>query len=82
VPFAKEGAVYRRPIGSSGPLVPVSGGLPRWVDGICDTGSIAARGDCVAVADSGGHVYLSRDRGATWVRIAEQLPHPTGVLLC
>ncbi|XXX76344.1 hypothetical protein WMF30_52715 [Sorangium sp. So ce134] len=80
--FTKDGAIYRRPIEGRGPLRRVDGGLPQWLDGIADTGNIAARGDCVAVADSGGHLYLSHDRGATWERIAEQLPFPTGVLLC
>jgi photosystem II stability/assembly factor-like uncharacterized protein len=34
------------------------------------------------VTVGGGHVYLSRDRGATWKRIAEHLPFPSGVLFC
>jgi photosystem II stability/assembly factor-like uncharacterized protein len=81
-PFSKEGAVYRRRVEGEDPLRPVNGGLPQWLDGRVDTGGIAARGDCVAVADGGGHVYLSRDRGATWKRIAEHLPFPSGVLFC
>jgi hypothetical protein len=79
-PFSKDGAVYRRPVAGEGPLQRVDGGLPRWLDGRVDTGGIAARGDWVAVADGGGHVYLSRDRGATWERIAEGLPFPSGLL--
>jgi hypothetical protein len=81
-PFTKDGAIYRRPIEGRGPLRRVNGGLPPWLDGRADTGTIAALGDYVAVADSGGNVYLSQDGGATWERIAEQLPFPTGVLLC
>jgi hypothetical protein len=34
-----------------GPLVPVTGGLPAWLDGIVHTGCIAANGLAVAVAD-------------------------------
>jgi hypothetical protein len=81
-PFSKEGAVYCRPIEGDEPFHPLSGGLPRWLDGRVDTGGIAARGDCVAIVDGGGNVYLSRDHGATWRRIAEHLPFPSGLLLC
>ena len=42
--FATQGAIYRRPIDSESPMVPVGRGLPRWIDGIADTGCIAARG--------------------------------------
>jgi photosystem II stability/assembly factor-like uncharacterized protein len=81
-PFSKQGSVYRRGVDGEGPLRPVDGGLPRWLDGRVDTDGIAARGDYVAVADGGGNVYLSRDRGGTWKRIAEHLPFPSGVLFC
>lgn len=81
-PFSKDGAIYRHPIEGNGRLQRVNGGLPPWLDGKVDTGNIAARGDWVAVADSGGHVYLSNDCGATWARIAEGLPFPSGLLLC
>lgn len=80
--FAQEGAIYRRAIAGSATLQPVDGSLPRWLDGICDTGNIAARDGCVAVADRGGHVYLSHDRGGSWERVAEGLPPPSGVLIC
>jgi hypothetical protein len=79
-PFAKQGAVYVRAIDDGGPFRPV-GGLPRWLDGIVDTGNISARGDCVAVADRSGHAFLSQDGGRTWRRIAARLPPPSGVLI-
>jgi hypothetical protein len=53
--FATQGAVYRRPIDEHGPLVPVSG-LPRWIDGIADTGCIATRASALAVADKAGNL--------------------------
>jgi len=80
-PFAKEGAVYRRPLDGSGPLMPVGGALPRWMDGIVDTGSMAANGSAVAVADRGGNLYVSEDAGRTWSRIADGLAAPSGVLV-
>lgn len=80
-PFSKDGALYRRPVEGQGPLRRVTGGLPTWLDGKVDTGCIAARGECVAIVDGGGHLYVSLDRGATWERIAEPLPFPSGVLL-
>jgi photosystem II stability/assembly factor-like uncharacterized protein len=73
-PFTPRGAVYRRSM-SGGTLRRVEG-----LDGRVDTGSIAARDDRVAVADTSGRVYLSRDRGVTFKKIAE-LPAPSGVLL-
>lgn len=79
-PFAKASAVYARSIAGAGPLRRVASGLPAWFDGNVDTGNIAARGDDVAVADTAGHVYRSRDRGASWAPIADGLPYPTGLL--
>jgi len=31
-PFATQGAVYRRPIDSNGPLQPLGAGMPKWID--------------------------------------------------
>ncbi|MEO7328422.1 MAG: hypothetical protein ABI193_07590 [Minicystis sp.] len=39
--FASRGAVYRRPRNGESPRKPVDG-LPRWLEGIVDTGGIAA----------------------------------------
>lgn len=64
--FATEGAVYRRPIDGSSTLVPVGGGLPRWIDGIADTGCIATHGRAAAIVDKGGNLFVSSDAGATW----------------
>jgi len=81
-PFAPEGAVYRRPIDSDGPLKPLGGGVPRWMDGIVDTNGIAARGSWVAIIGRGGCVYLSDDDGETWSRGVEGLPVPSGLHIC
>jgi hypothetical protein len=50
-PFAKQGAVYHRPIDGNGPLQPLGGGMPRWIDGKADTDCIATRDSMVAVID-------------------------------
>ncbi|MDB5218219.1 MAG: hypothetical protein JWO86_6146, partial [Myxococcaceae bacterium] len=42
--FAPQGAIYRRRVDMSGPLVKVGAGLPEWLDGIADTGCIATNG--------------------------------------
>ncbi len=78
--FATQGAVYRRPIDEHGPLVPV-GGLPRWIDGIVDTGCIATRASALAVADRAGSLYVSADAGRTWSRCANSLPTASSVLI-
>ena len=79
--FATEGAVYRRPIEGDGLLVPVGAGLPRWVDGIVDTGCIAARASTLAVADQGGNLYVSVNAGGTWSGRATSLSAPSSVLI-
>ena len=79
--FAAEGAIYRRPVDGHGPLVAVAGGLPKWIDGIADTGCIATHGSAVAIADRNGNLYLSGDTGRGWSRQVDGLPSPSSVLI-
>lgn len=79
-PFS-DGVVYRRPIDGSTPLQRLSGGvLPQSFERGVDTGNIAAKDDVVAIADRAGHLYVSRDRGATW-ELLSMVPGPSGVLV-
>ena len=80
--FASQGAIYRRPIDGAGLLKPVGAGLPRWIEGIADTGNIAASGSTLAVADRAGNLYLSDDTGRTWSRHGNQFPTPSSVFIC
>jgi photosystem II stability/assembly factor-like uncharacterized protein len=80
-PFSAQGGMYRRPLDGPGPLTAVGGGLPEWLEGKVDTACIATRGSTLALVDSGGNLYLSKDDGQTWSRIAHQLPMPSGVLI-
>ncbi len=79
--FAAQGAIYRRSLDGSAKLSVVAGGLPAWLDGIADTGCIAAQGPLVAVADRNGSLYASIDTGETWSRQATGLPSPSCVLI-
>jgi hypothetical protein len=79
--FAAQGAVYRRPIDGAGALMPVGGGLPRWIDGIADTTCIAALGSVLAVADRASNLYVSGDAGRMWLRHADVLPTISSVLI-
>jgi hypothetical protein len=79
--FAHQGTIYRRSADEHGPLVPVGGGLPAWLDGIADTGFIAANGSAVAVADQKGNLHVSADNGRTWSRRADGIPYPSGILI-
>lgn len=79
--FATQGAIYQRPIDGHGRLVPVGGGLPRWIDGIADTGCIATRASALAVADRASNLYVSADAGRTWSRRADGLPTTSSVLI-
>jgi hypothetical protein len=79
--FATQGAIYRRPIDGDGRLVPVTGGLPRWIHGIADTGCIATHATAIAVADGASNLYVSADGGTTWSRWASGLPATSSVLI-
>ncbi len=79
--FAPHGAIYRRPIKTHGLLEPLGDGFPRWVDGITDTDCIATQASAIAVADQGGHLYLSSDCGRTWSGGVKGLPAPSSVLI-
>lgn len=80
-PFSAQGGMYRRPLDEPGLLTAVDGGLPEWLEGKVDTACIATRGLTLALVDGGGNLYLSKDDGQTWSRIADQLPMPSGVLI-
>jgi hypothetical protein len=79
--FAAQAAIYRRRVDGRGPLVAIADGLPVWLDGIADTGCLAAHGSAVAVADKRGNLYVSTDTGRSWSRQAEALPTPSSVLI-
>jgi hypothetical protein len=80
--FATQGAVYRRPIDSNGPLQPLGGGMPKWLDGIADTNCIATRDSTAAVIDRSGSLYVSHDDGATWSCPSDRLTVPSGLHIC
>lgn len=81
-PFAVQGAVYRRPIDGNGPLQPLGGGMPQWIEGKADTDCIATRDSMAAVIDRSGRLYVSHDDGATWSCPWERLAVPSGLHIC
>jgi len=81
-PFAAQGAVYRRPIDDNGPLQPLGGGMPKWLDGKADTDCIATRDSMAAVIDRSGSLYVSHDDGATWSSAIDRLAVPSGLYIC
>jgi hypothetical protein len=80
-PFASHGTVLRRAVDARGSLRPVGSGLPDRLEGVVDTGCIAAKGTELAVVDRGGNVHVSGDRGRSWTRVAEGIPEPSGALV-
>ena len=81
--FAAQGAIYRRRIDGNGPLEPLDGGMPKWMDGISDTNCIASRDSIVAVIDRSGRLYVSDDDGASWSCPVDRLPVlPSGLHIC
>jgi hypothetical protein len=81
-PFAAQGAVYRRPIDGNGPLQPLGGGMPQWIEGKADTDCIATRDSMAAVIDRSGRLYVSHDDGASWSYPWDRLPVPSGLHIC
>ncbi len=81
-PFAAQGRVYRRLVKQDASLAAVQGGMPVWMEGIVDTGCIAANGSSIAVADRAGNLYGSDDFGRAWSCRSTRLPTPSGVLIC
>lgn len=79
--FAAQGAVYRRTIDGGGPLRALTGGMPKWIDGIADTNCIATRDALVAIIDRSGRIYFSHDDGVTWASPFDRLPFPSGLLI-
>jgi hypothetical protein len=80
--FATQAAVYRRPIDSDGPLQPLVGGMPQWIDGIADTDCIATRDSMAAVIDRSGRLYVSHDDGDSWSCPVDRIPHPSALYIC
>ena len=79
--FAARGAIYRRPIHGAEVLEPVANGLPRWLDGIADTGCVTTHGSVIAVADKAGNAYVSVDGGDSWECTVDSLPGTSSLLL-
>jgi hypothetical protein len=51
------------------------------MEGIVDTGCIAAHGSAVAVIDRAGNLYVSEDAGRAWSRRVDGLPPPSSILI-
>jgi hypothetical protein len=81
-PFAKQGAVYRRPIDDDGPLQPLGGGMPQWLDGKADTDCIATKDGIVALIDQSGCLYVSDDDGASWTSSPHRITDASGLHIC
>ena len=81
-PFAAQGALYRCPMESNGPLQPLGGGMPTWTDGKVDADCIATRDSTVAAIDMSGRLYVSHDDGATWSSSFDRLPVPSALHIC
>jgi hypothetical protein len=79
-PGGERSAIYRRP-GGQGPFERCRTGLPEWLGGNVDTGTLVGVGDQVTFATHGGTLYRSSDAGRTWESVLERLPRVTAVAL-
>jgi photosystem II stability/assembly factor-like uncharacterized protein len=78
--FATEGAIYRRAVDRDEPLTPIDG-LPRWTNGIVDTGCLAVSRSTAAWVDRAGRLYVSADTGRTWSCLTDDLPAASSILV-
>ncbi len=69
-PAGEHSALYRW-TGDGQPMTKVGGGLPEWLHGNVDTGTLDASGEIAAFADDGGTVYRSSDGGRSWTVLAK-----------
>jgi len=69
-----QAAVYRKALDDRGAFERCRKGLPEWFHGNIDSGWLDARGEVAAFAAPDRSVYASTDAGATWERVAEELP--------
>jgi hypothetical protein len=69
----EQSAVYRRALEGDGAFTRCARGLPEWFDGNVDTGCLATSGRSAAIGTRDGSLYLSRDRGASWRRVRDDL---------
>lgn len=79
-PGGQRSAIYRRP-GGRGPFERCQAGLPEWLAGNVNTGTLAASGGWVAFATADGTLFASADAGGTWETVASGLPRVNAVAL-
>lgn len=73
-PFAKDTALYRKPLRGDAPFIRCEQGLPGSFPENIDTFCLAAAGPAAAFGTSSGHVFLSLDEGGRWSRVTGELP--------
>ncbi|HEX9234933.1 MAG TPA: hypothetical protein VF972_01495 [Actinomycetota bacterium] len=70
----EQAALYRKPLRSDAPFERCREGLPEWFGGNVDSHWLAATQGIVAAGTPEGAVYVSRDAGEVWTKVAEDLP--------
>jgi hypothetical protein len=82
-PRGGRAGLYRRPLDAPAgtPFERCRDGLPEWFQGNVDTACLDAVGSTVAFGTGTGEVYASGDAGATWERVAADLPPVRCLLL-
>jgi hypothetical protein len=70
----RRAALYRKPVGGTGPWERCRSGLPEWFGDNIDTHCLAASGEIAAVGTTDGRVFVSGDAGSTWEEAATGLP--------
>jgi hypothetical protein len=71
-PHTEQAALYRRPLDGSG-FEKCETGLPDWFPSNINTGTLVAAAPFVAFGTREGDLFLSRDAGRQWQRMATGL---------
>ncbi len=73
-PRGRRAALYRRSLEGAARFERCRDGLPEWFDANIDTACLAAQGQDAAFGTDDGRVFRSPDGGASWERVAKDLP--------
>jgi hypothetical protein len=80
-PFTDRAAVYRRTLDAGGPFERCTDGLPEWFPSNVDSHCLVAARATAALGTGEGEVFRSEDAGASWGRVAADLPPVRALLL-
>jgi photosystem II stability/assembly factor-like uncharacterized protein len=80
-PFTDRAAIYRRSLDAGEPFERCTDGLPEWFPSNVDSHCLVADDATAALGTAEGEVFRSQDAGASWERVASDLPAVRALVL-